>query len=229
MGLLVAQEANRSPTPLKSYVAQPSSPTLASRDGVSAQALPSLSKRSQQHRDYIRDLQEKKKQDQQRLVFEAERVQRRRHLLASRILGLSQSNKQADQTACRASFPSKEKLQQSHSCCHQPPHPTSQERDRPLHRAVGALYRSQSLPVPSKQKGGVFEGPCSSQWAREFLRWKRRRGLHPDTHVFCMGGTGRHSGVLWHPLLILEQPGTSWQKFFVLLSLCSCQPITAVK
>ena len=156
-------------------------------------ALPPLCRRDAQYRTYLHELQAKAKKHERSIAAQAERMQRRRQLLAARILSLHRSTS----------------LQRSGGvqCCTQQSGTVTEaaaagpsigdRASRTAERGVSEqpLPRARSLPARPGAGGLLRASSRLDRWAEEFSRWKLRRKLDAETKVFVFGGTGNHSGM----------------------------------
>lgn len=158
-----------------------------------ARALPPLSKRDVEHRTYLRELQARAKKQQQSLAEQADRMQRRRQLLAARILSLDRSCTLQQPTSCEVTGQAAQSAVGPDGQLE--PHADAR-RTRPAERRRDEQPLRRACSLPARPTGAAPPRASSpaGRWAQDFSRWKARRKLDAGVKVFVMGGTGRHSG-----------------------------------
>jgi hypothetical protein len=172
---------------------------------------PSINNRLRQHRMYLQRLQERTRKHKLEQTIEQQRVLKRKQLLAARILDSGSSSAQpvinsrdiaSHSLDERRSAPTQAYSDQDAKHVLQ-----CRQRDGHLLAPRAPPQRSISLPAALRSislLGGKMCGlsPGAYHQMVEYKRWRERRRIPQGTPVFCMAGSGRHSGMIHWPLKV---------------------------
>ena len=177
-------------------------------------------KRLQQHKRFLQNLQDSAKEQKLQQALHDQRQVRKRDRLAAKILGhpvycaaqqlassgeaeaqpLPSNTAAASATGTQAESVAPSLAQASAPAVAAPVARGRRSRSSECAAAAAPPKRSVSLPAGtptalfahSSTAGGA--GASMLQRMAEYQAWRRRRRIPDGTPVFCMGGSGRHSG-----------------------------------
>ena len=176
-----------------------------------------------QHRAFLQALQERARKHQQEETRQLQRAAKSRKLLAYRILSDSRSARSHSLPLRRLSTQLSGSRRATQDAAAQSAHgPQSDSKadgvvsSAPLSAPVRGRRRTLDavLPVPSKlqraasvpattpalllaqQRATGGKEPAALHLLYEYKAWRDRRRIPHGTPVFCMGGSGRHSGMV---------------------------------
>ena len=179
-----------------------------------------------QHRAYLLALQERARKHQEEETRQLQRAAKSRKLLAHRILSDSRSarshslpprrlstqlpgSKRATQDAAAQSAHGPQSVSKaarvaSSAPLSPPARGRRQTRERPQTDLPisSKLQRAASVPATTpavllaQQRATGGKEPAALHLLYEYKAWRDRRRIPHGTPVFCMGGSGRHSGMV---------------------------------